>query len=395
MSAAALSFREADDESWHDYELLARRAYGHPVADITSLAGYADRRIAVRHGKVVAGGLSMLIPQWFGGRPVPSTSLGCGCVAPEDRGGRVAARLLAERLRPMREQGAVLATLWTSSTGYVRRLGWEAPTQVQSWTVATDDLRRRFADPDGPHRDIGHGENEQLPALRDELAARWNGPWQRPSWWADWQRRRHPGLSTYRFAAAGREPTGVLSVLVERDSGHGLQLAVHDFWAADHPTARAMLAFLGRHHSRIPTVVFQRTGLPPAPLLLHQLHRPAAATVRAWHPWMLRILDLRRAIELRGWPVEVRLDLPLDVASEDGTGTDRFTLRIADGRGELELGGGTARLALTRGQFAVWYAAGYRSPAAAALAGVHADPATLARLLQATAEREPWLADHF
>lgn len=400
MSAAALSFLEADDEMWHDYDLLARRAYGHPVADITALAGHADRRIAVRDGKVVAGGLSMLVPQWFGGRPVPSTSLGCGCVAPEDRGDRVAARLLTERLRPMRDQGAVLATLWTASTGYVRRLGWEAPTQVHSWTVATDELRRRFTDPDGPDSDgpgfdIGHGETAQLPALRDELAARWNGPWQRPSWWADWQQRRHPGLSTYRFALAGCEPTGVLSVVAERDPVHGLQLVVHDFWAADHPTTRAMLAFLGRHHSRIPTVVFQRTGLPPALLFLHHLHRPAAATMRAWHPWMLRVLDLRRAIELRGWPAEVSLDLPLDIAPEDGTGSERFTLRIADGHGELEPGGGRTRLALTRGQFAVWYAAGYRSPAAAALAGVQADPATLARLLLATADREPWLADHF
>jgi predicted acetyltransferase len=392
VSAAALSFVEANDEMWHEYDVLARRAYGHPVDDITALGAHADRRVAVRGGRVVAGGLSMLVPQWFGGRPVPSASLGCGCVAPEDRGDRVAARLIAERLRPMRDQGAVLATLWTASTSYVRRLGWEAPTQVHSWTVPIDELRRRIDESD---LEIEHGETAQLPSLRDELAARWNGPWQRPGWWPDWQQRRHPELSTYRFSPPGREPTGVLSVVGERDPVQGLQLVVHDFWAADHPTTRSMLAFLGRHNSRIPTVTFQRTGLPPAPLFLHQLHHPGAATMRAWHPWMLRILDLPGAVELRGWPGEVSLDLPLDIASEDGTKTERFTLRIADGSGELAPGGGPAQLTLTRGQFAVWYAGGYRSAAAAALAGVDGDPAALAQLLLVTADQEPWLADHF
>lgn len=391
MPAAELSFVEADDELWHEYDVLARRAYGHPVEDIMALSSYADRRVAVRGGRVVAGGLSILVPQWFGGRPVPSASLGCGCVAPEDRGDRLAGRLITERLRPMRDQGAVLATLWTASTSYVRRLGWEAPTQVHSWTVPTDELRRRFDDCD---LEIEHGETTQLRSLRDELAAWWNGPWQRPSWWPDWQQRRHPGLSTYRFSPAGSEPTGVLSVVRESDPVAGLQLVVHDFWAADHLTTRSMLAFLGRHNSRIPAVAFQRTALPPAPLFL-QLHRPAAATVRAWHPWMLRILDLRRAVELRGWPAEVSLDLPLEIASEDGTNSEQFTLRIADGSGDLAPGREPARLTLSRGQFAVWYAGGYRNAAAAALAGVDGDPAALACLLLATADREPWLADHF
>lgn len=276
MAASALAFAEADDELWHEYDLLARRAYGQPVEDITRLGAHADRRVALRGGKVVAGGLGMLIPQWFGGRPVPSASMACGCVAPEERGGQLAARLTVERLQPLREQGAVLATLWTASTGYVRRMGWEAPAPVYSWTVPTDELRRRFDESDV---EIQHGETAQLPPLRDTLAARWNGTWQRPAWWVDWQQAQHPGLSTYRFGPPGEEPTGVLSVAGERHPVEGRRLVVHDFWAADYSTASAMFAFLGRHNSRIPTVAFQRTGLPPGPLLLHQLHRSGGAVL--------------------------------------------------------------------------------------------------------------------
>ncbi|MEU7179477.1 MULTISPECIES: GNAT family N-acetyltransferase [Streptomyces] len=392
MAVPTLTFAEADEDLWHEYDVLARRAYGHPVDDIMRLGVYADRRVALCGGRVVAGGLGLLIPQWFGGRPVPSASMAGGCVAPEERGGQLAARLIAERLRPLQEQGAVLATLWTASTGYVRRMGWEAPAQVYSWTVPTDELRRRFRDADV---DIQHGETAQLPPLRDALAARWNGTWQRPTWWVAWQQGQHPGVNTYRFGPSGEALTGVMAVAGERHPAEGRRLVVHDFWAADQPTAAAMLAFLGRHNSRIPTVAFQRTGLPPGPLLLHQLHRSGEAAATAWHPWMLRVLDLPRAVELRGWPQGVDLDLPLDIESEDGTKNERYTLRITSGRGELAPGGGTAHLTLTRRQFAVWYAGGYRSAASAELAGLYGDPTAITGLLMATADREPWLGDYF
>ncbi len=389
-----VDFIEADDGRWEEYNSLARRAYGEPVPDITRLGPHADRRVAVRGGRVVAGGMGLLVPQWFGGRPVPAASMGCGCVAPEERGGRLAARLVQERVRALRDQGAVLATLWTASNGYVRRLGWEAPAQVLSWTVPTAALRRVAADT----REITHGDTARLADLRDRLAGRWNGPWQRPAWWDTWQQETHPHLETYAFAEHGRGPSGVLTTATQRTPG-GRQLVVHDFWAADAPTADAMLAFLGRHHGRVPTVLFERTGLPPGTLLPDRLANVGTATARSWHPWMLRVLDPARAVELRGWPTHLDDELVLDLADPDGNGGSRHVLSITAGRAHLAPGtartGRAADVTLTRGQFAVWYAGGYRSPAAAAMAGLRGDGTALARLLAATADREPWLADYF
>ncbi|MFJ5071643.1 sterol carrier protein domain-containing protein [Kitasatospora sp. NPDC088556] len=183
----------------------------------------------------------------------------------------------------------------------------------------------------------------------------------------------------------------------ERTPG-GRQLVVHDFWAAEARDADAMLAFLGRHHGRIPTVLFERTGLPPGPLLQQRLTGAGIQAARSWHPWMLRVLDPARAIELRGWPEHLDDEIVLDLATPDGT--SRHTLSIAGGRAQLTPGGArssvdAADVTLTAGQFAVWYAGGYRSPAAAALAGLHGDSTALTRLLAATVDREPWLADYF
>ncbi|MER6442912.1 GNAT family N-acetyltransferase [Streptomyces sp. NPDC001185] len=387
----SLTIVEADDDLWRQYATMARRGYGHPVPDITRLRPYADARVAVRGGRVVAGGLGLPIPQFFGGQSVPSASMACACVAPEERGSNLTVSMIAARLRPLQERGAVLATIWTTSTRYARRLGWEAPATVFTWTVPTDQLRNSF---DPSDLEISHAAAGNEP-LQRELAARWNGPWSRPGWWAHWQQQEHPDLTGYQFNRPGQPATGVLSLAFDHHPVEGRQLVVHDFWAADAATAGAMLAFLGRHSSRIATVLFQRTGLPPAPMLLHHLHRAGAATARSWHPWMLRVLDLSRAVRLRGWPDGVSVDLPIEVVTETGDATQPFDLRIAGGTGELTPSVRTGRVTLTRGQFAVWYAGGYRTAPAAQLAGVRGDPQALAHLVRSTADLEPWLSEYF
>jgi Acetyltransferase (GNAT) domain len=95
-----LSFTNADDALWKQYNELATRSYGHRVGDITDLREHAQLQVALRGDKVVAGGLGLLVEQYFGGRPVPSGCLGAGCVAPEARGDHLATCMVDQRLRP-------------------------------------------------------------------------------------------------------------------------------------------------------------------------------------------------------------------------------------------------------------------------------------------------------
>jgi predicted acetyltransferase len=100
-------------------------------------------------------------------------------------------------------------------------------------------------------------------------------------------------------------------------------------------------------------------------------------------------------VRLRGWPDDLDVTIRLEVTGDTGDTTERFTLRIATGKGELAPSAREGALRLTRRQFAVWYAGGYRTVAAAMLAGVHGDPQEVARLVRATADREPWLPEYF
>ncbi|MFF2374922.1 enhanced intracellular survival protein Eis [Streptomyces xiamenensis] len=384
---------EADDAMWQEYQDLTVRSYGHRVEDVARLRAHADARVAVRDGRVIGGGLALAVPQFFGGRPVPGACLAGGCIAPEARGSRLWSTLLEERLRPLKEQGAVVATAWSASTGYGHRLGWAAPSQVFSWTVPTDDLRgiagrSRF--------DIVHGAGDQVRQQQRALASDWNGPWERPSWWPAWQQAEHPGLTHYHFTLPGRTPDGLLAIAFDQDRAGGRRLVVHDFWAATAEAATAMLGFLGSHHSRIPTVMFQRTALPPVPLLQNHLRRAGAASATSWHPWMLRILDPAGAVRRRGWPEDLDLTLPLALRGDDESPPVPMLLRITAGTADLTSYAGSGHdLVLTSRQFARWYAGGYRTPAAAVLDGVHGQASSVARLVRGTADREPWMAEYF
>lgn len=201
-------------------------------------------------------------------------------------------------------------------------------------------------------------------------------------------------LTTYRFTRPGHPTTGLLSLTTTRHERHGTSLTVHDFWAAGRPTAAAMLAFLGRHNTRARTITFRRGALPPYPTLLHGL-RHHRTTAEAWHPWMLRILDIPEAIRLRGWPDDLTTAVPVEISNENGD-RGRWMLQIKAGTAEIVPTHVQGQVTFTQHQLAVWYAGGYRSTTSARMAGVHAvSERTLAILVRSTTQFEPWLPDHF
>jgi predicted acetyltransferase len=285
----------------------------------------------------------------------------------------------------------VISAISTSSNGYARRMGWQAPTLVFGWAVAADDLKQSFI---GGDMEISHGLTLDAQQLQQDLARQWNGPISRPDWWWSWKQHKS-SLTTYRFSRPGHSTAGLLSLTTKRHERHGMSLIVHDFWAASEDTAAAMLAFLGRHNTRADIIEFRRGVLPPYPILLHHLHRHRL-TAEAWHPWMLRLLDIPEAIRLRGWPADVNATVTVEIESENRSTWDRYVLRITGGSAEISPTQSEGEVTLTRGQLAVWYAGGYRTATSARLAGVRAaSDAALTMLVRTTTDLEPWLPDHF
>jgi predicted acetyltransferase len=191
----------------------------------------------------------------------------------------------------------------------------------------------------------------------------------------------------------GQAVSGLVGIATKRREPRGMSLIVHDFWAADADTTAAIHGFLARFHTRADTVEFRRGVLPPYPTLLHGLHR-YRVTARAWHPWMLRILDIGSALGMRGWPVDMTFAATIEVDTPPVPFRCRLT--VADGAAAVETVEKDPEVRFTPGQFAVWYAGGYSSSATARYGGVRADSTgLLTTLIRATTHEDPWLPDLF
>jgi hypothetical protein len=85
----------------------------------------------------------------------------------------------------------------------------------------------------------------------------------------------------------------------------------------------------------------------------------------------------------------------VDIESEDGGSWDQYLLEVRGGAGQLTRTHTAGEVRLTRRQLAVWYAGGYRTAAAARLAGVAGKSDTALSALIRTIENDPWVPDHF
>src|SRR5688572_13107573 len=88
-------------------------------------AGNEQVRIARQGTEIVGGLVEVPMGQWFGGESVRTMGLAGVAVAPEARGRRLAFGLVQQTLRAARERGFALSTLYPSTFGLYRKLGYE------------------------------------------------------------------------------------------------------------------------------------------------------------------------------------------------------------------------------------------------------------------------------
>ena len=110
---------------------------------------------------------------------------------------------------------------------------------------------------------------------------------------------------------------------------------------------------------------------------------------------MLRIVDVRRALERRGWSPHLRGELHLDVRDELlRDNARRWVLEVSGGHAEVREGGSGAVAIDMRGLAALY--AGYLPAEELHVAGLcEGSEADLARASALFAAHAPWLADLF
>jgi predicted acetyltransferase len=389
------SLREDElEQAWE----LDRYAFNAPARHRDVFLRWDPSRLvgAFESGRLVAltGGLDF--GQFFGGRSVPMGGLSSVSVAPDRRGRGLAKQVIREVLRAMRGRGEVISSLYPATTSLYRSLGWEVAGTTLVRQVAPATLQSLPAPDAGRLRPAGLDDIDALRACYGKLARGVNGFVDRSENW--WGRLVHVWKDRRVYVAEG-DPGEVEGYLVYRqlDGEHSAfggswVLGVDDAVATTRDAALALWRLLGSWACQAQQIIYRGTSEDPLLLLLPEQSLEVMAEVR----WMSRMVDAAGAVDARGFPpgVEVEVHVALrdpELSDNDG----RFVLTVSKGRGRLEPGGRGA-VTLDVGAFSALYT-GWASTSLLARAGRigGGTPEDRAALDAAFGGPVPWMLDQF
>ena len=373
---------------------IASRSLGVPAERVPvwmERVGARNLRVARRGTEVVAGLALLPMGHWFGGRAVPCTGISAVAVAPEHRSRGIAAEMMRTALEEARHDGVPLSSLYPATFPVYRAAGYECAGNRFVYRVPLGSIGPGGREPDV--REATLDDHATLRAFYDARARCLNGAVERTRYF--WTRIFEPfGEEARTYLVTGDDgPEGYVVVSYKPTPGPLApnELPVRDAVARTPGAARRILRLLGDHRSVARTATL--AAGPGDPLLL-QL-REERLEVAELQRWMLRIVDVRGALERRGWSPHVRGELPLDVRDDLlRDNARRWVLEVAGGRAQVREGGSGAVVLDVRGLAALY--AGFMPAEELRVAGLcEGNDADVAKASALFAGPAPWLADFF
>jgi predicted acetyltransferase len=373
--------------------LLSAALHAPGMGEFMARVGIDNFREIRLRDRVVAGFGYVPMGQWFGGVPVPCDGITVVGVAPEHRGSGVGSAMLRLMLEEMQRNGTPLSSLYPAVLSFYQGAGYERAGQRITYELALNEI-----DVHEHELELRPVSDDDYPAIRelyDRRARSTSGNLERPAWM--WERKLHSAEQRlFRYLVMnGDTPEGYL---IYRQGDTQTPITVVDVCVLTQQAARRMLAFFAGHRSMLEQVTWAGGPLDP---LVYLLREPMVAVARARartslsFDWMLRIVDVPRALSMRGYPAGLSAELHLDVRDELlPSNHGRIILAVQDGRGEVRPGG-EGRIQLHVRDLAALYS-GFMSPAELRVLGTIEGPDADLALAGATfAGPRPWMPDMF
>lgn len=357
-------------------------------ADFTRRLGAENLRVLRSCGEVVALLGVYRAGQWFGGRCVPCGGVAGVAVAPEHRQRGAGRFLLTSMLQELQQSGVAVATLYPSTQPVYRSIGFEQAGSRCHYELPLHAIGLR--DRELPARRVCDPSLEDFAELHRRRAQLEGGHLERSA--GLWERLFHSfGAPHYAYVVEEQgRPEGYLIYHLQSQAADPTRIIVRDWCAHTPGAARRLWTLIADHGSVVDFVKW--FGPLNDPMLAHTAEcRLSFLRVQRW---MLRIVDVARALALRGYPpISAELELSIDdplIAGNSGN----FVLTVDEGRPTVRRGGrGDVRCGI-RG-LAPLYTGMFAPDVLARLGWITGDPASLRVAGWLFGGPSPWLPEYF
>ncbi|MBY0310938.1 MAG: GNAT family N-acetyltransferase [Phycisphaerales bacterium] len=298
---------------------------------------------AVRSGNAGAVGgairgslLRIPMGQFFAGRSVSMLGIAGVGVPPEARGSGVARAMMGDALREAHEDGFALSALYASTQALYRQVGYEqAGFQFRTRIpVRQIDVRPPAAKTPSVRPLTPDDENDVRDCYRD-FATNFSGPLDRgPYVWRrtrEWRDKSYSGFGV----SEGRSLEGY--VFLAQEQGENIygkhDVLISDIAFTTPRAARRLLGFLADFATMGESIVLQCGPLHP----LISLTNAIMLKIEKQEYWMLRIVNVPKALEQRGYHPAARGVVQLDLHDETiPANSGSWTLAVERGQATVK-----------------------------------------------------------
>ncbi|TVP61256.1 MAG: GNAT family N-acetyltransferase [Nodularia sp. (in: Bacteria)] len=345
---------------------------------------------AIYQNQRVVGGLGIVpMGQWWGGECVPMTGIAAVGIAPEYRGSGAAIALIQNTVQELYHQEVPISVLYPATQRLYRKAGYEQAGSYCTWEISTDNIH--FKEPSLPLQPVDAKNYLIFQDLYQQQAKLTHGYLDRHS--AIWQGLTQPdGRETvYGYLIGDQDQPQGYIILTQERTQDGVNLKVRDCAMLTNAAVKTFWSFIANHRSQIDKVQWKSSIVDSLTLLLPE----QTAKITQHQRWMLRIINLVKALELRGYPPGVSAELHLEVTDNLlAANNGKFILSVANGRGEITTGG-KGELQLNIGGLAPLYTSLF-TPQQLQLTGkLHATQTALLAATQIFAAPSPAMVDFF
>ena len=294
-----------------------------------------DNLRLIRQGKQIVGGLAIYsMGQWYGGQSIPMAGIAAVGIAPEYRGTGAAYTLMQCTLQELHQQGVPISTLYAATQVLYRKVGYEQGGIRCSWQIPTQTIQLR--DRTLPMFRVKPVNYEVFQDLYSQQAQTTNGNLNRnPAIWQNLlEAPTNQSIYAYLIGVES-QPEGYV-ICTQSSNAEGLLLNIKDWAFLTPAAARRFWTFCADHRSQVRRVRWYSSLMDSLTLPLVE----QTAQICQQERWMLRILDVPKALEKRGYPLEIKTELHLQVQDElFARNNGNFILSVSQGQGKVTPGG--------------------------------------------------------